>query len=411
MKNKRQALSIYVHVPFCVKKCYYCDFLSAPAGIKEQEKYVEALIKEIKYYCKQFPTSNYELISIFFGGGTPSLLKPTLICQILEEISKYFSFSKDIEISLECNPKTADLEKLRGFYRAGINRLSIGLQTANEEERRRLGRIHTYGEFLDTYHWARMAGFQNLNIDVMAALPGQSLSSYTETLHKVVSLEPEHISAYQLIIEEGTVFFDLYGDNQMQDYGCKLNYPMEVMPLPDEDTERQMYYLTKQILNANGYQRYEISNYSRKGFECRHNLSYWTGIDYLGFGIGASSYIQGVRYRCIQDIGSYQLFLDDKEKNSIEIGSLYENVEKLSEKDKMEEFMFLGLRLIKGISKREFCSKFGKSLESVYSRVLSEMEEKGLLAQEEKQQRIYLTEKGLDLANYVMSAFLLDDMG
>lgn len=406
MKTNKQPLSIYIHIPFCIKKCLYCDFLSAPANREEQESYVKALICEIENYVKQYPIDQYEVISVFFGGGTPSLLEVEWIKKILEVLRTFFNFDVNVEISLECNPKTATREKMKEFYKAGINRLSIGLQSANDEELKHLGRLHNYEEFLDTFQWARQVGFKNINIDIMSALPGQTIESYTDTVCKVLELKPEHISAYSLIIEEGTPFYDIYGT-------C-VESVQGTVGLPDEDTEREMYYLTKRLLREAGYERYEISNYAKKGFECKHNLTYWTGVDYVGFGIGAASYVQGVRYKDISNRNQYveclyhSEFHADKTQtefvDSLELLGVYEDVECLSKREKMEEFMYLGLRLIGGVSEVDFENKFQVCLRDIYGEVIEKMTEKGLM---ECNDRLRLTEKGLDVANYVMAEFLL----
>lgn len=406
MKTNKQPLSIYIHIPFCIKKCLYCDFLSAPANREEQESYVKALICEIENYVKQYPIDQYEVISVFFGGGTPSLLEVEWIKKILEVLRTFFNFDVNVEISLECNPKTATREKMKEFYKAGINRLSIGLQSANDEELKHLGRLHNYEEFLDTFWWARQVGFENINIDIMSALPGQTIESYTDTVCKVLELKPEHISAYSLIIEEGTPFYDIYGkcEEHVKGYAG----------LPDEDTEREMYYLTKRLLREAGYERYEISNYAKKGYECKHNLTYWTGVDYVGFGIGAASYVQGIRYKGISNRNQYVECLQNSESHAkesqikfidvLESLGVYGEIECLSKQEKMEEFMYLGLRLIDGVREVDFENRFQVCMKDIYGEVIEKMIEKGLM---ECNDRLHLTEKGLDVANYVMAEFLL----
>lgn len=400
MKTRnRQPLSIYIHIPFCKRKCLYCDFLSAPACEQERESYVEALLREIPSMAGK--CREYKVISVFFGGGTPSLLSAEQMERVMNAVKKNYNLMHDAEISMECNPATATFDTLRAYKESGINRLSIGLQSANEEELKALGRIHDYKQFLQTYEDARRAGFTNINVDLMSALPGQTLASYEETLQKVIALSPEHISAYSLIIEEGTPFYERYGENRVNEGGQNMECTALYPHLPDEDTERQMYHRTGEILERAGYQRYEISNYAKEGYECRHNLTYWTGIDYIGFGIGAASYFRGYRYKNISDIRSYQ-----QVSFMPEADMWHEEIELLSEKDLMEEFMFLGLRLKKGISEQEFKDKFGKNVGEVYQRVLSRLTEEGVL--EQKNGRIYLSEKGTDVANYVMAEFLLD---
>lgn len=360
-------LELYLHIPFCIQKCNYCDFLSAPSCAGERKVYVESLCQKIRSY-KDLAKA-YHVVSIFVGGGTPSLLIPEQIEQIFEAVRETFVIDSDAEISLEANPGTVTEEKLQAYRNCGINRLSIGLQSAKDRELKRLGRIHTYEEFLWTYELARKAGFSNINVDLMSGIPLQTLEDWEETLREVARLKPEHISAYSLIVEEGTPFYERYGNGKHQE------------ELPDEETERKMYYRTREILESYGYHRYEISNYARPGYECRHNLGYWNRTEYLGIGTGAASLIREERW------------------NEGEIP------EKLDRKAQMEETMFLGLRTMKGVSKAEFAKTYQQTMESVYGKVLEEMQKKGLLLVEEDQ--VYLTDAGIDVSNYVMSEFLL----
>ncbi len=316
--------------------------------------------------------------SVFFGGGTPSLVDAGYIADVMEHLRRRFLFTEDAEITIEMNPNSAHKGKLSVYRSAGINRLSIGLQSTVDEELKRLSRLHSYEEFLRSYDLARTVGFSNINIDIMSALPGQSRDSYMGTLEKVCELAPEHISAYSLIIEEGTPFYERYKDGN---------------GLPGEDLDREMYHDTKRFLLTKGYERYEISNYSKPGFECRHNVGYWTRKPYIGFGIAAASLIDEVRYSMHGDL---KRFLS---------GDFTEEIEPLEMKDRMAEFMFLGLRLIKGVSKKEFFDEFGVSMEKVYKEQILRLSEEGLLADGE---RIFLTEKGLDLANVCMAEFLPD---
>lgn len=385
---------MYLHIPFCVKKCNYCDFLSAPAGRKQIEEYLQCLNKEIRAYREY----HYEADTVFFGGGTPSLLLPDDIRQLMEALRETFYIEETAEVTMECNPETVDREKLAAMKEAGVNRLSFGLQSASDRELLLLGRIHNYERFLAAYTTAREEGFENINIDLMSAIPEQTEKTWEETLEKVVKLNPEHISAYSLIIEEGTVFYE----------------KQEKLLLPDEDAERRMYYRTKEILKAAGYERYEISNYARPGYESRHNLKYWSCEEYIGIGLGASSYLEGVRFF---NVPEYKIYRDC----CMELGKEGENVagedgsglsvlrrekEKLGEKQKMEEFCFLGLRRMQGISKKLFEEQFGMPIEEVYGKVLKELQEKDLLYIEET--RIFLTEKGIDVSNQVFAEFLLD---
>ncbi len=282
LKMKKRNLELYLHIPFCVRKCNYCDFFSASGTPKEQADYVSAMIQEIQSY--QELSGEYEVQTIFLGGGTPSLLTPEQIEKIFTTIYHIFSVNENAEITMEMNPGTVDIEKLRAMKAAGVNRLSIGLQSAQNEELKMLGRIHTYEEFLETWKLTEQAGFKNRNIDLMSALPGQTIESYEDTLSKVLALEPEHISAYSLILEEGTVFYDWYEKGKLDRGAWKL---------PSEEEEYAMGELTIQRLAEAGMHRYEISNYAKPGKECRHNLGYWDRVEYLGIGAGSSSLIKG----------------------------------------------------------------------------------------------------------------------
>ncbi len=402
MKTRsKQPLSIYIHIPFCKQKCLYCDFLSAPSGFKERESYVKALLREISLMAEA--CREYQVISVFFGGGTPSLLGKSQMERIMSAIRKDYELMENAEITAECNPATATFDKLKAYRLCGINRLSIGLQSASDTELKELGRIHTYRQFLETYENARKAGFTNINVDIMAALPGQTLFSYLDTVNKVIALNPEHISAYSLIIEEGTPFFARYGRQTDE------KYP----PLPDENTERMMYDKTNLLLQKAGFHRYEISNFAKKGRECRHNLTYWNGTDYVGLGVGASSYFQGYRYKNISDVYKYKeiLFSMKKKKDVLQIpfvtrgDRLHEDIQKLSTEEKMEEFLFLGLRLKKGISVADFQKQFGRTIDEIYGNVIESCIREKLLIR--KNDRLYLSKRGTDVANYVMAQFLL----
>lgn len=397
MQNKEE-LSLYIHIPFCVRKCGYCDFLSAPADEKARDRYVQALLMEIERY-RGTETADRKIKTLYIGGGTPSTLPVKQLECIMQKIKCTFNFRGDMETSMEMNPGTASKEKCRALYQMGINRLSIGLQSTNDMELKTLGRIHSYEDFLNTYTWCREAGFQNINVDLMAALPYQTVESYTTGLRKIIHLAPEHISAYSLILEEGTPFYQKYNS------GC--------YPLPDEEQERLMYRETEQILAQAGYERYEISNYAKKGYACRHNLVYWQGGDYLGLGLGSSSYMDGMRFHNTTDFNTY-----------VNQGAYVEDREELSVQAKMEEFMFLGLRVMAGVSGTEFEKRFGKTMEDVYGDVLRKHEEEGLLQIERKEDRkeaaaaepakgktniekVMLTTKGVDVSNYVFADFLL----
>ena len=377
MKRKDTSFELYIHISFCVRKCAYCDFLSAPGSEEAKASYTEALLREIE----AVKTEKREVSSIFVGGGTPSALSPSLMGDIFEKIHKSFSVAPDAEITIEANPGTLSKEKLFLYRNVGINRLSLGLQSPEAAELKSLGRIHTYEEFLESFSLAREAGFQNINVDLMCALPDQTYEGWIRNLRKVAALHPEHISAYSLIIEEGTPFAKR-----------KLN-------LPDEDTEYRMYEDTAGILAEYGYEQYEISNYAKKDLACQHNVGYWTRKEYLGLGLGAASLWGNQRFSNTSDFSAYL-----KESGSPE--KIRENRETLSLEDEMSEFMFLGLRMTEGVSKAEFLEGFGTPIESVYGNVLDKYKSVGLL--EEKEGRIFLTRAGIHVSNGVMAEFLLE---
>lgn len=375
-------MELYLHMPFCVRKCAYCDFLSFPSGAKTQRMYAKRLMEDIGVMGKRYGEIPVE--TIFIGGGTPSVPDSGLIVEIMEHVRHAFHVADGAEISMEANPGTVTREKLTDYRKAGINRLSFGLQSANDRELKLLGRIHTWAEFLESFTLARECGFANLNIDLMSALPGQTCESWKETLSRVTDLDPEHISAYSLIIEEGTPFGERYGSEE----GRKL--------LPDEDSEREMYHETKRFLKDCGYERYEISNYAKPGRECRHNIGYWTGVPYLGLGLGASSYLDGCRFTVNPDMKQY---LEEKP-------GMFADIEKLTKKDMEEEFFYVGLRTTAGVSLSEFERRFGISAKKVYPGLMETfVKEKAARFEGD---RFVLTDYGLDVSNYIMAQFLQD---
>ena len=380
-------LELYLHIPFCERKCAYCDFLSAPADLPVRISYIKKLQEEIAYYGLEF--EEYQVSSIFLGGGTPTILEGYQLAAILETVKKYFRLVADAEITVECNPGTLTAGKAEKLVQAGFNRLSMGLQSADDRELQLLGRIHNFAQFLESYDLARKAGFENINVDLMSALPGQTLKSWQNTLQKVTALRPEHISAYSLIIEEGTPFYERFAeDERIREEG---GHPKL---LPEEDVERQMYELTETFLHTKGYERYEISNYAKPGSECRHNCGYWTRKDYLGLGLGASSLVGHQRFQNTSDLKEYL----EQEYHHI-------HTETLDKKSEMEEFMFLGLRLMTGISRQQFEKTFQVTLDSVYGEVLRKLKSEQLI--EEVAGYVRLTEHGIDVSNYVLSEFLL----
>ncbi|MBQ9928107.1 MAG: oxygen-independent coproporphyrinogen III oxidase [Lachnospiraceae bacterium] len=394
MKTDKRALSVYIHIPFCIRKCLYCDFLSAPATDEMRTRYLKCLSSEIERESHKYCA--YKVRTVFVGGGTPSLLSGNEMKQLLECVKLNYDVAEDAEITAEVNPGTVNLRKLEGYYEAGINRLSIGLQSADNKELQCLGRIHSYEEFLQTYENAVKTGFNNINIDLMSAIPGQTVESYQKTLKAVLSLNPSptHISAYSLILEEGTPF----GDN-----------PPE---LPDEETDREMYKITDEMLKDSGYHRYEISNYAKEGYECIHNKVYWKRGDYVGFGIGAASLVDNVRFHNIADIEEYMGQLEKYKEISLPELHLKEDIQSLSVEEQMEEYMFLGLRLTEGISEKDFFETFQKSIHEVYPGLIAKLKKQGLIIcepEDENGNRIKLSDFGLDVSNVVMAEFLLTE--
>lgn len=394
MKTDKRALSVYIHIPFCIRKCLYCDFLSAPATDEMRARYLKCLSSEIERESHKYCA--YKVRTVFVGGGTPSLLSGNEMKQLLECVKLNYDVAEDAEITAEVNPGTVDLRKLEGYYEAGINRLSIGLQSADNKELQCLGRIHSYEEFLQTYENAVKSGFNNVNVDLMSAIPGQTVESYQKTLKAVLSLNPSptHISAYSLILEEGTPF----GDN-----------PPE---LPDEETDWEMYKITDEMLKGSGYHRYEISNYAKEGYECIHNKVYWKRGDYVGFGIGAASLVDNVRFHNIADIEEYMGQLEKYKEISLPELHLKEDIQSLSVEEQMEEYMFLGLRLTEGISEKDFFETFQKSIHEVYPGLIAKLKKQGLIIcepEDENGNRIKLSDFGLDVSNVVMAEFLLTE--
>ena len=416
-------LELYVHIPFCVRKCAYCDFLSFPSNEDLRQKYVDALIREMRS-CKN-TYQGYRVPTVFIGGGTPSILSPAQIQAVFSAIRETFRVDPEAEITMEANPGTVTEEKLLAWKGAGVNRISIGLQSVRDEELRMLGRIHDYRQFLDTWKMVRQAGMENVNIDLISAIPGQTPESWRETLRKTAELAPEHLSVYSLIIEEGTPFYERYSNgprdlrSEDRERGTKKDASQDgrdgaqgpadpagafesddqqYPPLPDEETERLMYEETENILAEYGYARYEISNYAKPGCACRHNIGYWQRKAYLGIGLGSSSLIGKTRFCHTSDMETYLACVGDP-------GKICEEEQFLSEKEEMEEFMFLGLRMMCGVRKSEFLRLFGVPVDTVYGEPLKKLQGHGLLEIEED--TIRLTKRGIDISNYVFEQFLL----
>jgi len=383
MKN----LELYFHIPFCLKKCNYCDFLSGEESEFKKKEYIRALLNEIKYQA--YDCKDYEVSSIYFGGGTPSSMKAQVIDELMQSTREHFCIKEDAEITIECNPGTMDKEKLMLYKMSGINRISIGLQSADNKELYTLGRIHSFEDFLESYDAARKVGFNNINVDLMSGLPGQTVESYEKTLKQVLRLKPEHISAYSLIIEKDTPFYELYAeDDYLRASGKTPKY------LPSEEEERRMYELTKEFLEQNGVFRYEISNYAKPGYECKHNIGYWRRENYIGLGLGASSLFENTRFHNTDILFDYKKGIFEREDEEV-----------LSKKAQMEEFMFLGLRMMNGISRQEFKDTFGIEIEGIYAQPLEKLTVNGYL--ERKEGRIYFTDKGIDVSTTLLTEFML----
>ena len=377
MKNNQ--IGIYVHIPFCKQKCYYCDFVSYNNRNNFMEKYVQALEKEI-----QLQEIKSEITTIYIGGGTPSYIDAKYIKEILEEIRNKKVF-REAEITIEVNPGTVTLEKLKEYKNCGINRLSIGLQSTQDNLLKTIGRIHNFEEFLETYKMARKVGFENINVDLMLGLPSQKISDLKESLEKVLELEPEHISVYSLIVEENTPIADKIEKNELI--------------LPEEETERNMYWYIKNTLELNGFHHYEISNFAKRGFESKHNLNCWNQQEYIGFGVAAHSYVDNVRYSNTENLEKY---IDNIEQGTPENNKIIHEVQ--NENDKKKEFMLLGLRKIDGIKISEFKKVFGDNPIYLFRNELKKLSDEELI--EIYDDIIRLTNKGIDLANLVWEEFI-----
>lgn len=374
-----KGLGLYIHIPFCKSKCLYCDFNSYSGKDIMQDSYIHCLIKEIELQSSKISGRGIE--SIYIGGGTPTYLNFNSLKKLLKCLERYAS--PGMEISCEANPGALSKEKLQLLKDYGINRLSIGLQSWNDNILKKLGRVHTVKDFIENYNCARLLGFSNINVDLMFSIYGQTIDDFEDTLNNVINIQPEHISCYSLIIEEGTPIWAKRECGEWKE--------------ADEETDRQMYELATYKLTNAGFKRYEISNYAKHGFECRHNIIYWKCQNYIGVGAGAHSYIDGVRYSNETDIEKY---IDD-----IYVGRLPEvQRENLSLKDSMAEFMFMGLRMMEGINTAEFVSRFDRSIYDIYGTAIEKMIKNGLLNVREN--CIRLTDRGIDLSNQVFMEFI-----
>lgn len=413
MKTKN--LELYIHTPFCIKKCEYCDFLSFPADSSTQIQYLHALLQEIRFYGALM--GSYTVSTIYIGGGTPSWLEPELMEAVMQTVYENFQVAEDAEVSIECNPGTVTALKLETYKKVGINRLSIGLQSADNTELKLLGRIHTFEQFLKTYELARNAGCENINIDLISGLPHQTLDKFIRSLQHVIRLKPEHISAYSLIIEKGTPFYEKYKFDAV-----KQHAGIRTEALPSEDEVYRIYKATQDLLRQAGYIQYEISNFAKKGYSCKHNIGYWTRENYLGVGLGASSLLENVRYTNTRELYGYmeacekqavippEAFFQEEEKPKRPEGdwfgtNLHVSADVIDKKEQMVEFMILGLRMNEGITRADFERNFGKPIDVVYRDVIEKLREQELLTAYGGS--IALTDRGMDLANYCMGQFLL----
>lgn len=377
MENKE--IGIYVHIPFCKRKCEYCDFISYSNKNSKIEEYIEAVKKEI-----ELQKIKSEITTIYIGGGTPSYIDSKYIKEIMTEIQKK-NVSKNAEITIEVNPGTVTLEKLKDYKDVGINRLSIGLQSAQDELLKQIGRIHNFEQFLETYKMARKVGFKNINVDLMLGLPDQRIKDLKDSLEKIIELQPEHISVYSLIVEDGTPIANKLESGELE--------------LPDEDLERNMYWYVKNTLELNGYKHYEISNFAKQGYESKHNMNCWNQKEYIGIGIAAHSYRDITRYSNTENLGEY---IRNVKNGKLERNRIIHEIQK--EDDTKKEYMLLGLRQIDGVKISKFKEKFGDNPIYLFRNELKKLSDENLIGINED--NIKLTNKGIDLANLVWEEFV-----
>lgn len=379
MKN----IGIYIHIPFCKRKCFYCDFCSFETNANLYKEYVDCLIEEIKN-CN---VNNKEVLikTIYIGGGTPSIIDEKYIELIISALKDKFNFDKKCEMTIEVNPGTANIDKLKKYKEIGINRLSIGLQTTNDRLLNLIGRIHNFNEFENVYDIARSVGFKNVNVDLMIGLPTQTIDDVVESLDKIIKKNPEHISVYSLILEEGTKLEKMV-----------KNRKIDVL---EDELERDMYWTVKRTLKQNGYNHYEISNFAKSGFESKHNTDCWKQHEYLGFGLSAHSYFNDIRYSNICDISKYISNIKNKDfEKNVEINEIQDK------KSKENEFIILGLRMLKGVNIDGFYKIFNENPTKMYAKQIEKLTNQGLIKIENG--NIKLTDKGIDFANMVWSEFI-----
>ena len=391
-KRGKKPLALYLHIPFCARKCAYCDFLSFPSKEEQKIAYMAKLREELEWRSRDFQKGQYEVLSLFIGGGTPSAVPYEEIEKTMEVIRNCYPIYFDWEASIECNPESASKEALEAYQRSGINRLSFGLQSTQEDELRFLGREHQFSTFLTAYQEARKLGFKNISIDLMNGIPLQTPESYKKTLKNISLLKPEHLSIYNLIIEKGTRFYALAKEGKL--------------PIPSEEELLEMDALTKEWTGKMGMFPYEVSNYAKEGFFSVHNYGYWSNVPYLGFGIHASSYFQHKRWKNTNKLPLYLSlpFLDEKSYPSIE-EQLCEDVQVLTKEEEMEEFFYLGLRRTAGVSEIDFVKRFSVDMHKIFGAVLEKQCREGYLLHDNAHYRF--TEVGMNLSNVLLAEFLL----
>lgn len=378
-------LGIYIHIPFCKRKCYYCDFISYANKEEKIQEYIESLQKEIEIESKKNKYEEYEITTIYLGGGTPSFIDSSYIEKVIKTIKQNYKLSENIEITIEVNPGTINEEKIEKYKEIGVNRISIGLQTTRDNLLKQIGRIHTYEEFLKCYQVVQKTGINNINVDLMLGLPNQTIEILKESLKEVINLKPNHISLYSLILEENTVLEKKVSKNELK--------------LPSEDIEREMYWETKKILEQNGYIHYEISNFAKRGYESKHNLNCWNQKEYLGFGVAAHSYMNNKRYCNTDNIDEY---IKNIRNENLENNRTICEIQNKTEEQK--EYMLLGLRKIDGIDIQEFKNKFIDNPIYIFHKELEKLVNEDLI--EIDLNKIKLTSKGLDFANIVWEEFI-----
>lgn len=385
MEDNKRELGIYIHIPFCKRKCYYCDFTSFAGCDELHERYINCIKSELEFKLKKLNNS-YVITTIYIGGGTPSFIDSKYIKEIVQKIkNNNLRVENEIEVTIEANPGTVTKEKLIDYKESGINRLSIGLQSTKNKLLKKIGRIHTYEQFVETYNLAREVGFDSINVDLMLGLPNQTIQDLKESINNILKLEPEHISVYSLILEEDTILYEKVNEGKIV--------------LPDEELERQMYWYVKNTLELNGYKHYEISNFAKEGYESKHNINCWKQKEYLGLGVAASSYLDGERSSNVNVLNEY---IKNIEAEKYEKNQIIEEVQTVEEMQK--EFMMLGLRMIDGVSIQEFKLKFGENPIYEFRNKLDELTKDKLIIVDGD--RIKLTNKGIDLANLVWKEFI-----